>query len=316
MSELLAPLPPDLAPQSVQTYRWRSYTCAYETVPGNAATALLLIHPIGVGLSRQFWYPFCHAWTREGQGAPLYLPDLLGCGDSSMPSAAYQPEDWAQQLLHFLQTVVSQPVVLVAQGALLPVALLLAEKAQADPKTAALVQGLVLAGPPAWSVTTTETPTWQTRLLWSLFYSPAGRLFYRYARRRQFLASFSEKQLFERPADVTEDWLSMLVAGAKDPASRHAVFSFLAGFWRRDYRSILASLPYPTLVTVGTAASSISQSGKSETPEVRLERYLQHLAQGEGVQVPGRNVLPYESTAAFVAAIAPFIETCQKAASL
>ncbi|MEO0407403.1 MAG: alpha/beta fold hydrolase [Cyanobacteria bacterium P01_A01_bin.135] len=303
MSQLQAPLPTDIAPQPLQTYIWRGYRCAFEQVPGEGAVALLLIHPIGVGLSRQFWYPFCRTWVTQGSGASLYLPDLLGCGDSSMPAAAYQPEDWADQLLHFLTTVVRSPVVLVAQGALLPVALLLAQKAESS----GLVKGLVLAGPPAWSVTTNETPTWQNRLLWALFASPAGRLFYRYARRRQFLASFSEKQLFERGEDVTEDWLSMLTAGAADPGSRHAVFSFLAGFWRRDYQQVLETLPYPVLVAVGTAASSISQSGKSETPEARLERYLQHLAQGEGVQVPGRNVLPYESAVAFVKAIAPFV---------
>ncbi|MGB3612362.1 MAG: alpha/beta hydrolase [Elainellaceae cyanobacterium] len=303
MSQLNAPLPPDIAPDSVQSYSWRDYRCTYEVVPGKADVALLLIHPIGVGLSRQFWYPFCRAWLKHDLDAPLYLPDLLGCGDSSMPPVAYQPEDWAEQLLHFLTTIVQRPVVLVAQGALLPVALVLAQKAEPT----GLVHGLILAGPPSWPVMTTETPVWQNRLLWRLFDSPVGRLFYRYARRRQFLASFSEKQLFDRPEDISEEWLSMLVAGAADTDSRHAVFSFLAGFWRRDYETDLEALQQPTLVAVGTTASSISRSGKAETPDARLQQYLNHLPNGKGIQVEGRNVLPYESTAQFVEAIAPFV---------
>lgn len=308
MSQLNVPLSPDLAPDSVQSYSWRDYHCTYEVVPGTGDVALLLIHPIGVGLSRQFWYPFCQAWGSAAPAASLYLPDLLGCGDSSMPAASYQPEDWAEQLLHFLTTIVQQPVILVAQGALLPVALVLAQRAEST----GLIRGLILAGPPSWPVMTTEAPAWQNRLLWRIFDSPVGQLFYRYARRRQFLASFSEKQLFARPEDITEEWLSMLVAGAADADSRHAVFSFLAGFWRRDYETDLETLRQPTLVAVGTTASSISQSGKSETPEARLQQYLSHLPQGEGIQVEGRNVLPYESTAQFIAAIAPFVAAqCQ-----
>ncbi len=303
MSQLNAPRP--LGSEPAQIYAWRDYRCTYDVVPESdaAGVALLLIHPVGVGLSRQFWYPFCQAWSDSGYSGSLYLPDLLGCGDSSMPAVAYTPEDWADQLLHFLTTVVQWPVVLVVQGALLPVAIALTQKAE----TTGLVRGMVLAGPPAWPVVTTETPTWQNRLLWSLFSSPAGRLFYRYARRRQFLASFSQKQLFARAADVTDDWLAMLVAGAADPESRHAVFAFLAGFWRRDYEADLESLTIPTLVVMGTTASSISRSGKSELPDERLQQYLSHLPQGEGVRVEGRNVLPYESAAEFVQAIAPFV---------
>ncbi|MGF1538709.1 MAG: alpha/beta fold hydrolase [Elainellaceae cyanobacterium] len=305
MSQLNAS--PSPAAGSVQTYGWRGYRCAYEVVSNGQTSgdlALLLIHPIGVGLSREFWTPFCQAWLDAGDRAPLYLPDLMGCGDSSMPTAAYTPEDWAEQLLFFLTTVVKRPVVLVAQGALLPVALVLAQKA----KETGLVRGLIFAGPPAWPVVTTETPTWQNRLLWRLFDSPLGLLFYRYARRRQFLESFSEKQLFARSEDVTDDWLFMLVSGASDLDSRHAVFSFLAGFWRRDYQRDLEALQVPVLVVMGTTASSISRSGKSETPDERLRQYLSHLPQGEGIQVEGRNVLPYESAAEFVKAIAPFVE--------
>lgn len=296
-----------------QFYTWKNYRCAYEIHPSDQAInsdeiPLILIHPIGVGLSRHFWQRFCQTWYAAGHHNPIYNPDLLGCGESDMPRAAYLPEDWADQLHYFLQTVVQKPVILVVQGALFPVAIALYQRANQSKDATNWIRGLVLAGPPAWAVMTKETPAWQERLLWSGFNSPLGDAFYRYARRSQFLRSFSIKELFAEEKDVDAEWLEMLEAGAADSDSRHAVFSFLAGFWRRNYETDIQAIAQPTLVVVGDTASSISQVGKAETPDQRIADYVKRLPQGEGCKAPGRNVLPYESTTDFVRAIAPFIE--------
>ena len=289
-----------------QFYIWRNYRCAYEVHNPNQSTVdegipLLLIHPIGVGLSRHFWQRFCGESVKIGCCNQIYNPDLLGCGESDMPHVAYTPTDWAEQLQHFVQTVVKKPVILVVQGALLPVAIALATHAS-------WIQGLVLAGPPAWAVITKDSDAWQQKLRWNLLDSPLGIAFYRYARRQQFLQSFSTRQLFADANSVDAEWLNTLEAGAKNPDSRYAVFSFLAGFWRQDYKEAIAAIAQPTLVVVGDTASSISQVGKAETPEQRLADYLKYLPKGSGVKVPGRNVLPYESTDEFIAAIAPFLD--------
>lgn len=288
-----------------QFYRWKKYRCAYEIhQPSdsiNEGIALLLIHPIGVGLSRQFWQRFRSKWYAAGYKNPIYNPDLLGCGESDMPRVAYSPKDWAEQLSHFLKTVVKQPVVVVVQGALLPVAIELVQK---KPN---LIAGLILAGPPAWAVITKHSSPWEQRIAWNLFDSAFGNAFYRYARTEKFLRSFSSRQLFASEKAVDREWLNMLLAGAKNPESRHAVFSFLAGFWRQDYSSYLACINQPTLVVVGETASSISKEGKQETPDQRLADYLGCLPQASGIKLLGRNVLPYESTTEFVKAIAPFI---------
>ncbi len=288
-----------------QFYSWQNYRCAYEIhQPINTVSEgipLLLIHPIGVGLSRQFWQRFCREWYHSGQQNPIYNPDLLGCGESDMPHLAYTPNDWAEQLQYFLQTVVQKPVIVIVQGALLPVALALVQK-QSN-----LIAGLVLSGPPTWALMTNKSPEWQQRFVWNLLDSPFGSAFYRYARTPKFLHSFSTRQLFASENAVDAEWLNTLLAGAENPASRHAVFSFLAGFWRQDYTSSIASIEQPTLAVMGETASSISQKSKKETPDERLTHYLACLPQGQGIKINGRNVLPYESTAEFVAAIATFI---------
>ena len=294
-----------LEPAITQYYIcWGSTRCAYE-VHGESlhpqAPALLLIPPIGVGLSRHFWDRFIAAWISEGHGNRIYAPDLLGCGDSDMPRAACTPEDWAEQLRVLVEHEIQSPVVVISQGASLPIALELIPKLNSEQ-----VGGVILSGPPAWPVITGVTPNWQRKVIWNLLDSPLGRGFYRYARRPAFLESFSVRQLFASDQDVDQEWLQMLDQGSQDPASRHAVFSFLAGFWRNNYESLIRSLNCPTLVVMGEIASSISRSGKQESPEERLQIYVDHLPQGEGTKISGRNVLPYESTPAFVKAVASF----------
>jgi pimeloyl-ACP methyl ester carboxylesterase len=294
-----------------EVYTWQGYRCAYEFYPSREATTdnsvpILLLHPIGVGLSRDFWHRFCSEWFQRGNHNSLYNPDLLGCGESEMPRIAYTPADWARQLQHFIKTVVKQPVILLAQGAELTLALALLQQDEG------LVKGLVLAGPPAWAVITQETSTWQQKVTWNLLDSPLGSAFYRYARSRKFLQSFSARQLFADQTKIDDQWLDTLIEGAANLDSRYAVFSFLAGFWRQDYQKVIASITQPTLVVVGEKATSISRQGLSETPEQRIIEYLKYLPQGTARQIPGRNVLPYESTAEFVKVVSEFVKQFEK----
>ncbi|MGD1951795.1 MAG: alpha/beta fold hydrolase [Leptolyngbyaceae cyanobacterium] len=282
-------------------YRWQHYTCAYEAhKTENAATPLLLIHPIGVGLAGKFWQPFIEQWP----GRTLYVPDLLGCGNSDLPRRAYSPRDWAEQLHHFIQEVIQRPVIVVVQGALLPVAL----EMMADKTMTESVAGAALSGPPAWRLMTDPTPPWRQRLNWSLFKSPLGWGFYQYARTQKFLKSFSERQLFDQANDVTADWLAMLDTGSQDMATRYAVFSFLAGFWRQDYKVAIASIQQPILVIMGKTASTIDRTVQDITAQQRLDDYTSHFANARGVFIPGRNVLPYESAADFIQVLTPFVE--------
>lgn len=287
-----------------QFYQWQGYRCAYEFYPGDSDIPLVLLHPIGVGLSRYFWHRFCQMWYQTDHTNPIYSPDLLGCGESDMPPIAYYPADWAEQLHYFLATIVQQPAILLVQGAELPVALALVQQQS----TPSLIRGLVLSGPPAWAVITNPTPHWQHKLTWNLLGSPLGNAFYRYARRRQFLQSFSQRQLFANATQIDAQWLDTLENGAVKLDSRYAVFSFLAGFWRQDYTEAISQIPQPTLVVVGEDATSISRQGDSETPTERMVEYVKHLPQGQSRLIGGRNVLPYESTAEFVTVVAEFVD--------
>ena len=294
---------------SPQFYLWKDFKCAYtvHTVSNSLSQTppLVLIHPVGVGLSGIFWHRFIEAWLLSHPDCVIYNPDLLGCGASELPSVAYYPVDWANQIEDLIKNVVQKPVILIVQGASFPIAIkLLSVKSNAD-----LIKGLVLSTPPAWRTMTETAKPLQQKLLWNLlFNSPVGlgKLFYRYARRRQFIKSFSVRQLFANPEQVDSEWLDSLVEGAKDPRSRYAVFSFLAGFWREDYTSAISAIKQPTLVVWGEQTSSISRESFTETLSERGKSYLQHLPQAQVCMIQGRNVLPVESTSELVRVVTDF----------
>jgi len=288
-------------------YTWKNYRCAYEfhEESSEEKVALLLIHPIGVGLSCQFWHPFIKTWLKAEKKYPIYNPDLLGCGDSDLPVVAYFPRDWADQLNYFITNIIQNPVIIICQGGLFPIAIDLINNC---PKPE-LIKGLILASPPTIKYITEDKPYWQQKLSWNLFFDfpLIGTNFYKYARRRQFLEDFSIRQLFANSKSVDETWLKTLEKGAENLKTRYAVYSFLAGFWRQDYRERMSKIKQKTLIVMGDQTSSVGKNKKRETPEERLNFYLNQFTNSEGVIIAGRNVLPYESPLEFVSVSVNFV---------
>jgi len=256
-----------------------------------ARSPLLLIHPIGVGLSARFWDRFISQWNEAGDRRELIAPNLLGCGSAPSPRQPLTPDDWATALIEALQRRNSAPVILVSQGASLPIALAVMTKAPH------MVSGLVAISPPGWRVLKDSFPVERSQQLWKwLFSGVIGNLFYRYARRRSFLKSFSENNLFARHQDVDEEWLETLHQGSKEMDSRWAVFSFLAGFWRCGWEPALTAVSVPFLVVFGRSATGIGRSSSWDDLQERLKTYSSKLNNAEIHTIEGRNVLPYEST--------------------
>ena len=252
---------------------------------------LLLIHPVGVGLSSRFWNRFIRCWQHDDTETVLLAPDLIGCGSAECRRDPLTPNDWALPLAEILRDRNEGPAVLVAQGTTLPIALALLEKAPE------LVCGLVAISPPGWRVLRETFPIKRSRLLWRLlFQGPIGNLFYRYARRRKFLKSFSQKNLFAQAEAVDEEWLDALNDGSRDMNSRWAVYSFLAGFWRRNWEPQLTNLTLPLQMVFGSSATGIGRSSRWDDIDQRLVTYRRKLPNAVIETIPGKNVLPYEST--------------------
>ena len=180
---------------------------------------------------------------------------------------------------------------MVSQGASLPIALTVVAKAPE------MVSALVAISPPGWLVLKQQFPQSRARWLWRLLFGGLiGNLFYRYARQRRFLDTFSRKNLFAQPEAVDQEWLEMLNQGSRAMDTRWAVYSFLAGFWRRDWESQLTGLKIPVQIIFGAKATGIGSSKNWDDLNERLRTYKEQLPNASISTISGRNVLPYEST--------------------
>lgn len=236
----------------------------------------------------------------------MISPDLLGCGTAPCPARPLTPEDWADPLIDLIQEQHSGPVVLVSQGASLPIALEFLAKAPE------LVSALVAISPPGWPVLRQNVSLSRARWLWRFFFNGAfGNLFYRYARRREFLDKFSRNNLFARAEAVDAEWLQMLREGSRAMETRWAVYSFLAGFWRRDWEPQLTGLDIPVQIIFGTDATGIGSSKSWDDLDQRLLTYREKMPNASISTIPGRNVLPYESSEECVLCIKDWIAALQ-----
>ena len=256
-----------------------------------SSSRLLLIHPIGVGLSSRFWDRFITCWQASDDTTALLAPDLLGCGENQHSNQQLAPEDWAAPLIDLLREHNNAPAILVSQGASLPIALAVLKIAPE------LVTGLIAISPPSWRILEEPFPKMQSQLLWRLlFQGPIGSLFFRYARRRTFLKTFSANNLFANNEHVDAEWLDTLEQEAANMTTRWATFSFLAGFWRRNWTKQWQDIKQPVWLLFGQEATGIGRSKHWDDAQKRIHTYAQKMPNASSETIRGRNVLPYEST--------------------
>lgn len=255
----------------VIAYKGGSFSAAVVPAASSSPSLppLILLPPIGVGIDRTFCNRFVDSWAEgEGTESALHAIDVVGMGDSTPKPRMRRrlgggwdvpprtPREWAEQVLAYVRDEVREPCVVIGQSNLCAVAL---EAAARD--EAGLVRAIVLVGPPAVEALSLNKPDDSIQKIWRIVGSPVGAALFRFARRKAFLASFSKKNLFADPSQVDEAYLDTCAAGAADAASRHAVFSFVAGTWRQDYRPLLASLTTPTLIISGRDVGAAAAEG-------------------------------------------------------
>ncbi|KAA8499067.1 hypothetical protein FVE85_6652 [Porphyridium purpureum] len=257
---------------------------------GPARTVVVPIMPVGVGLTGEFFARLigCYiAKQRQKQDFPVdfLVPDLMGCGDSfAAESQPWTVEDWARQIQHVVETQVETQgakVILLTQGASFGVGLLAAKYLQNSSKKA---DGLLVSNPPPSVYSIAPRGALARKLTWAILSGPIGSLlFSSLFGKRSFLFSFSAKNLFSQERNVDAEWLDPLVAEVtQNPKSRYAVFSFLSGFWERDYRPMMKELT-STSVWIAAPAEGAKLIGSSTTNTL-LRRNMKKSTEKETVQ--------------------------------
>mmetsp|Transcript_10949 Transcript_10949/g.33577 ORF Transcript_10949/g.33577 Transcript_10949/m.33577 type:complete len:321 (-) Transcript_10949:1911-2873(-) len=267
--------------------------------------ALLLVHPIGVGLSKSYWNRFMKSYDRSLPPVDAFAPDLKGCGGRSKPAQKVTIESIAEDLAGIVENTIKKPVIIYSEGALAGAAFELASRLEKN-----LVKGVVMGTPPPLDFFSKGINPLASRLAWLFFSSPLGIPLFYYVRRREFLRKFTEKNLFYGKAD--DEWLTDLEMDAQDITGRWAVYSFLAGEWRKDFRPLMKNIECPSLLLMGEKSLVISRSSDQDTVEGRIRDYARQIPNLDSKILSGCNVLAWEYAEETADAVIPFIKKASR----
>ena len=225
-------------------------------------TGILLIHPIGVGISRWYYQRLVSSLVAKqastGERMVIVVPDLLGSGSACNATVGaeeaqkfplFNISDWTDQLEALMVSAEEAPApsgrgkidqwCVVANGGCSPIALQLAERNKLDEKnnaSEAPITNLILSSVPRLPFflknETTNDPSKVAKSYRTLS-GIAGNLFWWYSCRNEgaFIQTFSEKNLIADPKNLGPTWRSNCykTATSFDGRGKYATFSFLAG---------------------------------------------------------------------------------------
>ena len=269
------------------TYKYDGWRLAFRRKAAAAGhendPPLLLIHPVGIGLSSWFWKKFIDEW----QGGEVFAPDLIGCGASDAwdpdVRGLFLPLDWVRGCEALWREHIQRPCVVVTQGGLAPVGAVLAAREADNWRGSLAVAGLVLTSPPTWQDMAVAVPAAEVDRNYAVLRTPLGSASVGILENRAAIRFFSNLFLFEEEAD--QRWLDEACGGCS-AAACPPVIAFNAGLLSaREYTAELCNTKTPTLVLSGTA----------DKREADRRLYGTQMRSCRLVTLPGCNVLPWES---------------------
>ena len=302
---------------SIEKYTHKTFNLTYlykKPAPGREKDRpIILIHPVGIGLSSWFWKKVMQAYE---DNPPIYAPDLIGCGidheaDPWYPNeqGLFFPLSWVEGIETLMNTVAmprlreSQPppylsqlfgdnapsdggCLVVAQGGLAPVGIMLAKRNSLQ------VSSLMLTSPPTYQDIITAIPQSELATNYNFLCSPIlGRLAFALLESQDIIKFFSNLFLFQDVCD--EQWLEETEKEACNIEARTPVQAFNAGLLQhRSFEEDLKEMTQPMLVV----------SGEGDKRAVDRQLYESELDKCTLATVEGScNVIPWEKPDGMVA---------------
>jgi pimeloyl-ACP methyl ester carboxylesterase len=226
---------------------------------------VVMVHGIGGG-SSLFQYRL-NAPAVAGAGYRVYALDLLGFGRSSRPEQRSTADTLVDQTIDFLEGVVGEPAILVANG------LSAAHAIRIAAERPDLVAGLVLIAPTGYRSLNrpqTEARADFYQLLANPFVSEvaAGLLVAPGAQRFFLLDAYSG------PLSLTEEVLATYDRNLRVAGARWIVFSFISGSLDQDVSALWPQTAQPALLVWGTKPGFSSFEDAEEFTLARPEAQL------------------------------------------
>eukprot|EP00980_Cylindrotheca_fusiformis_P031741 scaffold26892_cov132-Cylindrotheca_fusiformis.AAC.1 len=270
---------------------------------------IILIHPVGVGLSSWFWMKLLEGFE---DNPPIYAPDLIGCG-LNHGADPWDPEKvrkivsfrWVEGVETLLQTVIlpsnqkdksskmknsgDQGCLVIVQGGLAPVGIMLADR------NPSFIGALMLTSPPTYKDVTTAIPEAELARNYNFLRSPIfGNLAFTLLENKEIVRFFSNVFLFAENCD--ERWLEEIENESRFVQARTPVQVFNAGFLQhRSFETELKSMKHqPKMIVSGEGDKRVidREPYATEIPNCKLKTI-----------VGGTNVIPWENPQGTIALI-------------
>jgi pimeloyl-ACP methyl ester carboxylesterase len=288
------------------------WTCAYRYKAAQSSECqrryqpLLLIHPVGIGLSSWFWSNLMQQYQGE-----VYAIDLIGCGtiggDMWDPQirGMFFPRTWSEQCLSLLlqRGDIRRPCAVVCQGAVAPVGVLLTHFYPH------YVSHLILTSPPEFNDMIQPIPTSSLERNYRFYQSPVwGSLAFSALENRRAIQLFSNLFLFESPITAHDIFVTKAIEECKDSnylLLRNPIKAFNAGLLlHRSLKVELESIRQPTLILCGES-DKLRNNNRQGYQEIMNDCTLK--------VIPGKNILPWEFPEEVCNEIIQFTQTSRKA---
>ncbi len=251
-------VPPGFEQQSVATTLGRMvyYTSSPDrwlvtsgTSEGKTAAAnLVFLHGFGGGSSAYEWSKVYPAFAAEHR---IFAPDLIGWGRSEHPARDYQPDDYINSMVEFIENTCPAAPVAIASSL---TAALTIRAAIAHPE---LFKALILTTPSGLSdfgqdyrrsffAQLVSTPVID-RTIYSLgIANSAG------------IRNFLEQRQFAQPNRITPEMVEAYLASAQQSNAEYAALSFVRGDLCFDLAAYMAQLSTPTAIIWGRQSAFTS----------------------------------------------------------
>lgn len=202
------------------SYHWEGWTLSFrrvEAAPGHESKPpLLLIHPVGIGLASWFWDKFVESW----EGAELFIPDLIGCGDGDVwipeERGLFLPLDWVRACEALWRQSIRRPCIVVVQGGLAPVGVRMCARENDEWQGGRAVCGLVLTSPPTWDDMVNPALESKVQDNYERLSSRLGQRAFDILENRFFIRFFSNLFLFGKGRKADDRWLDLCCQGVRD----------------------------------------------------------------------------------------------------
>jgi pimeloyl-ACP methyl ester carboxylesterase len=236
---------------TVQEYIWR-----WEDQP-----LRVIFETIGTGSPLLILPAFSSVSMRGEMGelanllAPFFqvtVPDWPGFGQSSRPSLNYRPEIYQQFLSHFIATVFTTPITVVAAGHAATYVLQLAQK-QPDVFSKILLLAPTWRGP----LPTMGANTQVADFVKGLVRSPlVGQALYKLNTAPSFLTWMYRRHVFSDDSKLTPSFIEKKYQTTQKPGARFASAAFVTGNLdavrqQSDFLTLVQSLSIPIMVVIG-----------------------------------------------------------------